>query len=165
VKNLVEGNILTVGAPELGRLAWSLVPVLLLLALSGRRLLLSTFDRETAATLGVRTGLLEVLFFVCLAVVVASGVHSTGTLFVFGFLVLPGATGLVVGRSAVTVFLTAVVSSVLAAGGGFVLSYAWDAPTGPMCVATLLAIFLVASAAAWATRFVSARLEARLAVG
>jgi len=142
VRNLVEGNILAVHAPELGRLAAALGPVVLLHLLGGRRLLFCSFDRETAATLGVRTGWWEFGFYASLAVAVAAGVHATGTLFVFGFLVLPGASGIVLGRSAAGVLATSVVVALVAAAAGFVLSYAWDTPTGPMCVAVALALFV-----------------------
>lgn len=149
VRNLVEGNILAVHRPELLRLSLALGPVVLLHALGGRRLLFCSFDRETAATLGIRTGWWEFAFYASLAVVIASGVHATGTLFVFGFLVLPGAAGLALGRSAAGVTATSVVVGLLGAAAGFHFSYEWDAPTGPMCVAAALALFVVCAGIAW----------------
>jgi ABC-type Mn2+/Zn2+ transport system permease subunit len=146
VRHLVEGNMLAVHEPELLRLALALVPVLLLHLLGGRRLLLVTFDREAAATLGVRTALWETLFAASLAVAVAAGVHATGTLFVFGFLVLPPATGLLLGRTAAAVFGIAAGTAVAAAAAGFAASYELDAPTGPTCCAAALAAFLAAGA-------------------
>src|SRR6185503_20665816 len=121
-----EGSILAVHKPELLRLSLALGPVVLVHVLGGRRLLFCTFDRETAATLGIRTALWELAFYGTLALTVAAGVHATGTLFVFGFLVLPGASGIVLGRSAVGVTTTAVVVALVSAAAGFVLSYAWD---------------------------------------
>ncbi len=149
VRNLVEGNILAVHRPELLRLGLALAPVLLVHVLGARRLLFCTFDRETAATLGVRTGLWEGVLYGSLALTVAAGVHATGTLFVFGFLVLPGAAGIVLGRSAAGVVAVAAVTALAAAAVGFERSYAWDTPTGPTCVGAALAVFVGACAAAW----------------
>lgn len=147
IRHLVEGNVLAVHGPDVGELALLLAPVVIVHLVALRRLVLVTLDRETAATLGIRTGLWDGVFYATLALGTAAGVHATGTLFVFGFLVLPGATGLVVGRSTAGVFGAAAASAVLAAGVGFVASCAWDTPTGPTCVATALAVFLAARGA------------------
>jgi zinc transport system permease protein len=157
VRNLVEGNILAVHKPELLRLALALGPVVLLHLFGGRRLLFCTFDRETAATLGIRTVWWESAFYGSLAVAVAAGVHATGTLFVFGFLVLPGAAGIAFGRSAFGVVATSIVVALVAAASGFVLSYAWDTPTGPMCVAVALTLFVAGVVAAWIRTSASGR--------
>jgi ABC-type Mn2+/Zn2+ transport system permease subunit len=148
VRNLVEGNILAVHEPELLRLTVAVAPVVLLHTLGGRRLLFCTFDRETAATLGIRAAGWEAAFFVSLAILVAAGVHATGTLFVFGFLVLPGAAGIALGRSAAGVFTTAVLLASASAALGFERSYAWDTPTGPTCVGVALVLFLLVAAVA-----------------
>lgn len=152
VHHLVEGNVLAVHGTDLTRLSIALAPVLVLHALGARRLLFCTFDRETAATLGVRTGAWEAAFFVSLAVVVAAGVHATGTLFVFAYLVLPGAAGIALGRSPAGVTLIAVTVALLSAAAGFERSYAWDAPTGPLCAAAAFAAFLVCAALARVAR-------------
>lgn len=148
IKHLVEGDVLFVSRADLVRLALALGPVVLIHALGGRRLLFCTFDRETAATLGIRTGWWELAFYGTLAVTVAAGVHATGTLFVFAYLVLPGASGIVLGRSAGGVFTTAVVVALVASFTGFVMSYAWDWPTGYTCAAMALALFVVCAAVA-----------------
>jgi ABC-type Mn2+/Zn2+ transport system permease subunit len=117
--------------------------------LGGRRLLFCSFDRETAATLGIRTGWWELALYVSLAVTIAAGVHAVGTLFVFGFLVLPGAAGIVLGRSAVGVTTTAAVVAVVGAAAGFHLCYEWDTPPGPTCVAVALVLFVGCAVVAW----------------
>jgi len=147
VKNLVDGNMLAVHWSDLARLASVLVPVVLLHVLGGRRLLFCSFDRETAATLGIRTNWWELALYVSLAVTIAAGVHAVGTLFVFGFLVLPGAAGIVLGRSAAGVTATAAVVAVVGAAAGFHFCYEWDTPPGPTCVAVAFALFLVCAGA------------------
>lgn len=148
IRHLVEGNMLAVHEPQLRRLALVLLPVFALHALGARRLLFQTFDRETAATLGIRTGGWEALFGAALAVTAAAGVHATGTLFVFGFLVLPAATGVVLGRGPVAVFATAAAAAAFSAAAGFVVSYELDTPTGPTCCAAALIVLAAAAGAA-----------------
>jgi ABC-type Mn2+/Zn2+ transport system permease subunit len=150
VRNQVEGDVLFIGAKQLPRLfAFVGVPILLH-AVGGRRLLFCTFDRETAATLGIRTGAWEMVFYGTLAVVVAAGVHAAGTLFVFAFLVLPGASGIVLGRSAAGVMTISVVVGLVAVFVGFVVSYAVEnLPTSHTCAAAALALFVVCAAVAW----------------
>src|SRR5262249_37169038 len=145
-----EGEVLFVGKDDLVRLALALTPVVLVHAFGGRRLLACTFDRETAATLGIRTGWWEFALYGSLAVTVAAGVHAAGPLFVVSYLVLPGAAGILFGRSAAGVVATAVVVAVVGSFAGFVTSYQWsNLPTGNTCATAALALFLVFVAAAW----------------
>ncbi len=144
VRNLVEGNVLALHGADLGRLAVVLAPVFVVHGLGSRRLLACTFDPEGSAALGVRVGAWNAALYVTLALVVAAGVHSAGTLFVFGYLVIPGVAGILVGRSAAQVFATAVLVAVGGAAAGFVLSYRYDMSTGPMCTTTALALLLLA---------------------
>ena len=65
-----------------------------------------------------------------------------------GFLVLPGASGIVLGRSSGGVMATSVVVALVGAAVGFHLSYEWDAPTGPACVAVALVLFVACAAIA-----------------
>ncbi len=143
VHHLVEGNVLAVGRADVVVLASVLIPVIVALALGSRRLISCTFDPEMAATLGVRVRLWQTLFYACFVVTAAVAVHAAGTLFVFSFLVLPGAAGVVLGRSGAGAMI---VSAIVAVGGatlGFVASAsAWDTPTGPTCAAAVLVLFL-----------------------
>ena len=146
VHHLVEGNVLAVGRGDLVVLLATLVPVLVLLVAAARPLMFCTFDAEMAATLGVRTRLWQMLFHVAFALTVAVSIHAAGTLFMVAFLVLPGATGVLLGRSGWSTLVIAAAAAVVASAGGFVLSAsAWDTPTGPTCAAAALAVFALAS--------------------
>ena len=144
VRNLVEGNVLAIHDTDLPAVLGTIGAVVIVHLVALRRVLLVTFDRETAATLGIRTGVWDAVFYAGLAVVAATGVHATGTLFVFGFLVLPAAAAIVLGRSTAGVFGIATGVALGSAAVGFLLSCHWDTPTGPTCAVTALAAFLVA---------------------
>lgn len=148
VRHLVEGNVLAMHAPDLAGLGTVLGAVVVVHLAALRRLVLVTFDREAAATLGVRAALWDGVFFATLALVAAWGVHATGTLFVFGFLLLPAGAGIALGRGTGGIFGAAAAAALVAGGGGFLLSCAWDTPTGPTCAAAALVLLLAALAVA-----------------
>jgi ABC-type Mn2+/Zn2+ transport system permease subunit len=149
VHHLVEGNVLAIGQDDLTRLCGALLPVSVFLIVGSRRLLFCTFDREMAATLGIRTRLWDVGYYLAFGVTAAVAVHAAGTLFVFAFLVLPGAAGVLLGRTGAATLVVAAVTAVAAAAAGFVASAsAWDTPTGPTCAAAALALFLIAAVVA-----------------
>jgi len=144
VRNLVAGDILGIHEETLFALAREILPVLLLLFLFGRRLLFASFDPEMASTLGIRTRLFDLLFFAGLAIVVARGVHATGVLFVFSYLLLPAAGAMQLARSPSGIFGAAVAIAVLGASSGFLVASLreLDWPVGPTATATAFVLFL-----------------------
>ncbi len=151
VRILVAGDILGIHGEVLVALVREILPVLLLLFLCGRRMLFATFDPEMASTLGVRTRLYDLLLFAGLAVVVARGVHATGVLFVFSYLLLPAAAAMQLAKSPSGVFGAAVGIALLGSASGFVVACLpeLDWPVGPTATATVSAIFLGCGAWRW----------------
>jgi zinc/manganese transport system permease protein len=144
VRNLVAGDVLGIHGDTLVPLLRDVAPVIVLVLLAGRRLLFSSFDPEMASTLGIRVRLYDLLFFAGLAVVVARGVHATGVLFVFSFLLLPAAGAMQIARSAAGVFAAAAAVAVAGAAGGFLVATlpALDWPPAPTATAVVCALFL-----------------------
>lgn len=143
--DLVSGNLLYVSRGE----------ILALCALAGavfplhlawfRRILFVCFDPETAGTLGVRVRAHEFLLFLGLGLSIALSMKVSGVLLVFGGLVIPPMTGLVLARRVGLVFLFSVLAAVLAAAGGIGLSFARDLPTGPAIVLVQTLLFFLAA--------------------
>jgi ABC-type Mn2+/Zn2+ transport system permease subunit len=152
VRHLVAGDILGIHQESLLGLCAVLGAVLLSHAVLFRRFLFTSFDPEMAATLGLRTRLHDLAFFAGLALVVARSVHATGTLFVFSYLLLPGATGLLLARRVGSVFAVAAGTALVGAASGFLVACDPDLdwPVGPTATVTVFAIFLLASAGRWA---------------
>lgn len=151
VRHLVAGDILGIHRETLGGLVLVLGGVLLTHALLFRRFLFTSFDPEMAATLGIRTRLHDLLFFAGLALVVARSVHAAGTLFVFSYLLLPGATGLLVARRAGSVFAVAAGTALLGAAAGFLVACdpRLDWPVGPTATVAAFVLFLLAAGGRW----------------
>jgi ABC-type Mn2+/Zn2+ transport system permease subunit len=100
-----------------------------------KELLFTSFDRETARTLGYRVNLWDLGFYLVLGVVISISMQFAGVLLVFNFLVLPAVTGLLLARGMGATFLISLGAGLLAAVVGFALSIPFDLPTGPAMIA------------------------------
>ena len=90
------------------------VVVLATLALVGRMLLFATVDTDVAATRGVPTRLLSIVFLVLLGCAAAEVSQITGALLVFALLVMPAATAQqLTARPAVSLGLSVVLARVI----------------------------------------------------
>jgi ABC-type Mn2+/Zn2+ transport system permease subunit len=157
VRHLAEGEILGLHGKELLGIAAVLGGVLASHAVLFRRFLFASFDPEMAATLGIRTRLHDLIFYAGLAVAVARSVTAAGTLFVFAFLLLPGATGLLLARRVGSVFAVAAGAALAGSAGGFLLACRLDWPVGPTAATAAFAILLLAAAAKGAADRLRAR--------
>ena len=143
--DLVSGNLLYVSRGEILALSVLACAVFLAHLVRFRRMLFVCFDPETAGTLGMNVRAHEFLLFLSLGLSIAVSMKVSGVLLVFGSLVIPPMTGLVLTRRVSLVFLVSVLSAVLAAGGGVWLSFARDLPTGPSIVLVQTLLFLLAA--------------------
>jgi zinc transport system permease protein len=138
----LQGNILSITTRDTLVLLGISIPVLLVHLLFYKEFLFVSFDRETARTLGYRVGGWNLLLYGTLGLVIAFAMQFAGVMLVFNFLVLPAVTGLLLARGMAGVFTGSVVSAVLAAVIGFIVSVPYDLPTGPtmICVSGALAL-------------------------
>jgi len=143
--DLVSGNLLYVSPGELRFLSVLSGAVLGLHLLFFRRFLFVSFDPETSYTFGRAARFHEFLLFLTLGLSVAACMKISGVLFVFGSMVIPPMTGLVLSRRVRGVFLVSVLSAMLAAAAGLWLSFHGDLPTGPAMVCAQGALFLLAA--------------------
>ena len=70
-----------------------------------------------------------------------------GVMLVFNFLVLPAVTGVLLARTMGGIFSIALLSALLAAILGFMISIPFDLPTGPTIIASSGAFAIVAALA------------------
>ncbi len=92
------------------------------------------FDAETAAAQGYRAEGWELAFYLIAGTLIAFATHMVGDLLVFGFLVLPAVTALLLTRRVKRVFVIAVAMGALAPVAGLYLAFRFDLPSSPAIV-------------------------------
>ena len=141
IENLLRGDILFV-TPEL----FQLMAVIFFAAMATHLLFFKeftyiSFDPETAATQGFNAGRWETLFYLIAALVISVATHMVGDVFVFGFLVIPAVTAMLLVRQVWLIFLIATSLGALAPVLGLFLAFKFDFPASPAIV-TVGAIIL-----------------------
>lgn len=103
-----------------------------------------TFDEELARAAGVPVTRLRYTLILLIAVTVILSVKVVGLLLVTAMLILPGATGTLMGRGLWTILAAAVTTAMGCALAGLVASNAADVPPGPAIVLAAFTVFATA---------------------
>ena len=74
------------------------------------------------------------VFYLIAGVVISFATHMVGDLFVFGFLVVPPVTAMLLTRSVKVIFVLSVLIGLLAPVVGLLLAFAFDFPASPAIV-------------------------------
>jgi len=155
--DLLKGEIITISNFDLALTGAALALVLVALGLFNKELLLVSFDRAMAATLGKNVLLWDALLYLLIGLTISVAVLSVGPLIAFGFLLIPPLTAHLFSRDmrqfVVLSSLLGGVSSFL----GFWLAYQWDWPIGPTDVVLLGIIYMLATIVKWFEQFASKR--------
>lgn len=149
IRALMSHDPLFVRHDDLNILILSMIPALGILILFFRRFLIVGHDREMAISVGVNALHWDVLFYLLLGLAVAMAIHLSGVLFAIGYLVLPGAAALGLGRSPWQIFIYATLIGFLSSFSGFVISVQYDTPPGPTTVTVAFAVFLMIQFSRW----------------
>ena len=142
--DLMKGEVITVDNADLAMTAITLTVVLAVLGLFNKELMLVSFDRAMAITLGKNVVFWDVLLYVLIGLTVSMAVLSVGPLIAFGFLLIPALTAHLFARTMRQFVALAPLFGGVAAFIGFWLAYQWDLPVGPTDVVLLGAVYAVA---------------------
>jgi zinc transport system permease protein len=142
---MVFGNAVAVPAGDLVALVVVAAICLGLHALFAKEIAFVSFDPETALAVGMAVRRWDAALFLTIGLAIPVSARALGALPVFAFLTLPAAAALLLRSGFRRAFLVAAVIGVVAAGGGYVLSWLWEIPTGATMVA-IAALFLVPGA-------------------
>jgi zinc transport system permease protein len=140
------GDILLISIEEIRVLIVVVASVLAVHALFFKQFLFVSYDPEMAATLGYRVVAWDLLLYMTFGIVITLAMQSVGVLLVFSYLVLPGVTGLLLGRRLRAVFAGSMVTATAGTLLGFVASVLFDLPSG----ASIIVAMGVLAGAAWA---------------
>ena len=142
--DLLKGEVITISNFDLVLTAAALALVLAILGLFRKEVLLVSYDRVFAITLGKRVVLWDVLLYLLIGLTVSMAVLSVGPLIAFGFLLIPALTAQTFARNMRQLTIFASLFGGTAAFIGFWLAYQWDLPVGPTDVALLGLIYVMA---------------------
>ncbi|MGP8155188.1 MAG: metal ABC transporter permease [Smithella sp.] len=129
--DLLKGEIITVSNFDLMLTAAALALVIAALALFHKEILLVSFDRDMAITLGKNVVFWDVLLYLLIGVTVSMAVLSVGPLIAFGFLLIPALTAHMFARNMRQFTILASLLGGATAFIGFWIAYQWDLPVGP----------------------------------
>jgi zinc transport system permease protein len=131
---MVFGNAVAVSRAELGALAAVAATCAAIHAACARRLVFASFDAETAEAMGLAPQRWSSLLFFTLGLAIPASARVLGALPVFALLTVPASAALLAGLGLGASFAAAAVIGLLAASGGYVLSWFWQLPTGATMV-------------------------------
>lgn len=137
------GNILSIKNIEVWIILIMGIGISIFLLTNLRKLILISFDPETAYVSGIKVELLQLLMYMLLAVVVVLGIKVIGVVLVSALLIVPVATAKVFAKSFKKLMVLSVIISEVTVLGGIGLSYYLDFPTGPTIVLNGTLIFIL----------------------
>jgi ABC-type Mn2+/Zn2+ transport system permease subunit len=142
--DLLKGEVITIDNVDLAMTAISLALVLAVLGLFHKEILLVSFDRAMAITLGKQVIFWDVLLYLLIGLTVSMAVLSVGPLIAFGFLLIPALTAQLFARTMRHFTILASLLGGAASFVGFWLAYQFDLPVGPMDVVVLGILYVIA---------------------
>ena len=135
------GDIFAVTATDIAWIYGGGAVALALIAYFWRPLLSATVHADLARAEGVPVDRVNLVFLLCLALVVATAMKVVGILLVAAMLIIPAATARPYSRTPERMAVFAVVISWLSVAGGLGLSFAADTPGGPSIISFGLLLF------------------------
>lgn len=138
------GNIMGLRDSDLWTNFWISFGALGILTALHRPLLMTLFDAEVAATLGVPVRLLNYLLLAVLIVVLISSLQAVGCMLALGLLVTPAATIYLLTDSTNALFWGGALLGGAAATAAVVIGWHLNLEQGPTIVLVLGAVFLLA---------------------
>ena len=147
VTSILFGNLLAVSPGQLVVFGAFTLGLGVAMAVVARPLVFASVNPQVAAARGVPVTVLGVVFLVLLALVVTMAVQVVGTLLLFGLVVTPSATALIVTARPALIVVASTAIGVVAVVGGLTLSAVFNLPPSFFIVSITTAAWLVALSA------------------
>jgi ABC-type Mn2+/Zn2+ transport system permease subunit len=147
VQSLLFGDILGVDRSDLIAAGALTVIVLIALRLLHTRLLVVSFDRTSARSMGVASGRTDAVLLVLLALSVLIAVQALGNLLVVALLIAPAAAARLLARRMLTMMATASALAIVSGVAGLYVSYHLRTAAGASIALAMVAVYLLAAAA------------------
>lgn len=137
------GNILAIKTSELILMIVLSVLIFAFLIAFHKKITLLTLDRESAYLSGIKVNMLEILFYIILAVSVVLGVKLLGIILVSSLLVLPASIAKLISKSFRELNILNIVFAEVIVLAGLILSYYLDWPSGATIIVFGTLIFIL----------------------
>jgi ABC-type Mn2+/Zn2+ transport system permease subunit len=148
VENLLFGDILGVTRGDLIAAALLTLVVVIALRLLHARLLVVSFDRTTAGSLGVATGPADTALLILLALAVLIAVQALGNLLVVALLIAPAAAARLLAQRMLPMMATAATLAIASGVAGLYVSYHLSTAAGASIALAMVATYPLAALAA-----------------
>ena len=137
------GNILTIAMPDLLFLGIVALQTTLFFALYIRPIIAIAFDREFAASQGIRVRLFEYLLMMLIALCIVGCLRLVGIVLVISLLTIPQLTANLFTHSFTRIIWLSIGIGYLSCLGGFLLSYYLNVPSGASIIFFSIIIYAV----------------------
>lgn len=164
IMTITMGNILAITPADTLQLAIIGLVSLAVLLVIWKDLMVTFFDENHARTIGLRPGLLKVVFFALLSASVVAAMQTVGAFLVIAMVVTPGATAYLLCDRFPRLIVTSVSIGTLTSLVGAYASYFLDGATGGIIVCLQTLIFLATFVLAPKHGLVAARRKAAAAL-
>lgn len=142
--HVLFGNILGILPSELWQIIIIAGITLLIILLKRKDFMLYCFDPVQASVLGLPVKFLHYTLLILLALSIVASLQAVGVILVIAMLVAPGIIGFLLTKRFPIMMIIAVISSLISAFMGVLLSFHIDAETGPCIVLSQTLLFLIA---------------------
>ena len=143
IQTIIMGNILAITPEDTLQLAIIGFVSLAVLLVKWKDLMVTFFDENHARTIGLRPGLLKVIFFMLLSASVVAAMQTVGAFLVIALVVTPGATAYLLCDRFPWLIITSVAIGSVTSFFGAYISYFLDGATGGVIVSLQTLIFLI----------------------
>jgi ABC-type Mn2+/Zn2+ transport system permease subunit len=148
VQSLLFGDILGLSGRDLIAAGALTVLVVVVLRLLHTRLLVTSFDRTSASSIGVAPLPMDVALLVLLAASILIAVQALGNLLVVALLIAPAAAARLLAKRLLPMMVTAVGLAIAGGVAGLYVSYHLRTAAGASIALALVATYLLAALAA-----------------
>lgn len=135
------GDLLSITPFEIAMLFCMFVGIVILWVLLFNRILIVSINQSLAASRGINTLLVEILFTSTIAVVVTFTIQWVGLLIINSLLVLPAASARNITANVRQYHLVSVAIAIVSGISGLILSYYWNTTTGATIVLVAALLF------------------------
>ena len=164
IQTITMGNILAITPEDTLQLAIIGFVSLAVLLAKWKDLMVTFFDENHARSIGLRPGLLKVIFFILLSASIVAAMQTVGAFLVIALVVTPGATAYLLCDRFPRLIITSVAIGSVTSFTGAYISYFLNGATGGIIVTLQTLFFLVAFFFAPKHGLLAAKRKAKLAL-